>query len=117
MLVGFRNHLLFCQQFASCLFVHRVHDLLFFHFLFISEVDKILSAAHFFFFFLHMDTHVLFPSESQNLSVHLTLRPMSAIGVLFALVYQDRVPLSIALADYHPGTDEWRDVSTLKFKL
>uniref|UniRef100_A0A667YXI8 Growth arrest-specific 6 n=1 Tax=Myripristis murdjan TaxID=586833 RepID=A0A667YXI8_9TELE len=51
--------------------------------------------------------------DSQNLSVQLTLRPTSAIGVLFALVYQDSVPLSIALADYHPGTDEWRDVSTL----
>ncbi|XP_035507919.1 growth arrest-specific protein 6 [Morone saxatilis] len=47
--------------------------------------------------------------ESQNLSVRLTLRPTSAIGVLFALVHQDRVPLSIALADYHPDTDEWRD--------
>ncbi|KAF3832781.1 hypothetical protein F7725_026446 [Dissostichus mawsoni] len=47
--------------------------------------------------------------ESQNLSVQLTLRPTSAIGVLFALVHQDRVPLSIVLADYHPGTDEWRD--------
>ncbi|XP_029936929.1 growth arrest-specific protein 6 isoform X2 [Myripristis murdjan] len=47
--------------------------------------------------------------DSQNLSVQLTLRPTSAIGVLFALVYQDSVPLSIALADYHPGTDEWRD--------
>lgn len=35
------------------------------------------------------------------------------MGVLFALVHQDRVPLSIALADYHPGTDEWRDVSAL----
>uniref|UniRef100_A0A3B5KJS5 Growth arrest-specific 6 n=1 Tax=Takifugu rubripes TaxID=31033 RepID=A0A3B5KJS5_TAKRU len=41
--------------------------------------------------------------------VQLTLRPTSAIGVLFALVHQDRVPLSVALADYHPGTDEWRD--------
>ncbi|KAF3686564.1 Growth arrest-specific protein 6 [Channa argus] len=47
--------------------------------------------------------------ESQNLSIHLTLRPTSGIGVLFALVYQDKVPLSIALADYHSGTDEWRD--------
>lgn len=51
-------------------------------------------------------------SESQNLSVQLTLRPTSSIGVLFALVHQDRVPLSVALADYHPGTDEWRDVSS-----
>uniref|UniRef100_A0AAQ5ZQ50 Growth arrest-specific 6 n=1 Tax=Amphiprion ocellaris TaxID=80972 RepID=A0AAQ5ZQ50_AMPOC len=49
--------------------------------------------------------------ETQNLSIQLTLRPTSAIGVLFALVHQDRVPLSIALADYHPTTDEWRDVS------
>lgn len=56
---------------------------------------------------------VVFTSESQNLSVQLTLRPTSAIGVLFALVHQDTVPLSIALADYHPGTDEWRDVSSL----
>lgn len=47
--------------------------------------------------------------ESQNLSVHLTLNPTTAIGVLFALVHQDRVPLSIALADYNPVTDEWRD--------
>lgn len=47
--------------------------------------------------------------ELQNLSVQLILRPTSAIGVLFALVHQDRVPLSITLADYHPGMDEWRD--------
>uniref|UniRef100_A0A8P4KFM7 Growth arrest-specific protein 6 n=1 Tax=Dicentrarchus labrax TaxID=13489 RepID=A0A8P4KFM7_DICLA len=54
---------------------------------------------------------------STNLSVRLTLRPTSAIGVLFALVHQDRVPLAIALADYHPDTDEWRDVSTLELIL
>ncbi|XP_061891515.1 growth arrest-specific protein 6 [Entelurus aequoreus] len=47
--------------------------------------------------------------DSQNLSVHLTLYPTSAIGVLFALVHQDTVPLSIALADHHPATDDWRD--------
>uniref|UniRef100_A0AAX7TVY4 Growth arrest-specific 6 n=1 Tax=Astatotilapia calliptera TaxID=8154 RepID=A0AAX7TVY4_ASTCA len=41
--------------------------------------------------------------------VRLTLNPTTAIGVLFALVHQDRVPLSIALADYNPVTDEWRD--------
>uniref|UniRef100_A0AAQ4QP77 Growth arrest-specific 6 n=1 Tax=Gasterosteus aculeatus aculeatus TaxID=481459 RepID=A0AAQ4QP77_GASAC len=51
----------------------------------------------------------LFNISYGSLSVQLTLRPTSAIGVLFALVHQDRVPLSIALADYHPGTDEWRD--------
>ncbi len=60
---------------------------------------------------------VLILSESQNLSVKLNLRLTSAIGVLFALVHQDTVPLSIALADYHPGTDEWRDVSTLKLRF
>uniref|UniRef100_A0A8C8DVM8 Growth arrest-specific protein 6 n=1 Tax=Oryzias sinensis TaxID=183150 RepID=A0A8C8DVM8_9TELE len=47
--------------------------------------------------------------ESQNLTVQLTLLPLSGIGVLFALVHQDKVPLSIALADYNPLTDEWRD--------
>lgn len=56
---------------------------------------------------------VSLPSESQNLSVRLSLRPTSAVGVLLALVHQDRVPLSIALVDYHPGTQEWRDVSSL----
>lgn len=55
---------------------------------------------------------VLLTSESQNLSVDLTLRPTSAIGVLFALVHQDTVPFSIALTDYHPGLDDWQDVST-----
>lgn len=43
--------------------------------------------------------------------MRLKLRPTSAVGVLFALVHEDRVPLSIALADYNPDTDEWRDVS------
>lgn len=47
--------------------------------------------------------------ETKNLSVQLTLRPLSGIGVLFALVHQDKVPLSIALSDYNPTTDEWRD--------
>lgn len=55
-------------------------------------------------------------SDSQNLSVQLKLRPTSAVGVLLALVHQDRVPLSIALADYNPDTDEWRDVSSSKIK-
>lgn len=50
-------------------------------------------------------------ADCQNLSVRLKLRPTSAVGVLFALVHQDRVPFSIALADYNPDTDEWRDVS------
>uniref|UniRef100_A0A665TWI5 Growth arrest-specific 6 n=1 Tax=Echeneis naucrates TaxID=173247 RepID=A0A665TWI5_ECHNA len=54
---------------------------------------------------------------SYGTVVRLTLRPTTAIGVLFVLVHEDRVPLSIALADYHPGTDEWRDVSTLDLNL
>ncbi|TKS70311.1 Growth arrest-specific protein 6 [Collichthys lucidus] len=72
--------------FASSLFADKVPDPMFSHFLFLLTSDI-----------------------SQNLTVHLTLRPTSSIGVLFALVHQDRVPLSIALADYHPSTDEWRD--------
>uniref|UniRef100_A0A3B3ZC25 Growth arrest-specific 6 n=1 Tax=Periophthalmus magnuspinnatus TaxID=409849 RepID=A0A3B3ZC25_9GOBI len=48
-------------------------------------------------------------SDSLPLSVHMSLRATSGIGVLFALIHQDRVPLSVSLADYHPGTDEWRD--------
>ncbi|XP_017260679.1 growth arrest-specific protein 6 [Kryptolebias marmoratus] len=48
--------------------------------------------------------------EPKNLSIQVTLRPISAVGVLFALVYQDTVPLSVALSDYNPATDEWRDV-------
>lgn len=52
--------------------------------------------------------------DPQNLSVRLKLRPTSAVGVLFALVYEDRIPLSVALADYNPDTDEWRDVSDVK---
>lgn len=51
------------------------------------------------------------PLESKNLSIQMTLRPLSGIGVLFALVHQDKVPLSIALSDYNPTTQEWRDVS------
>ncbi|PWA18932.1 hypothetical protein CCH79_00004994 [Gambusia affinis] len=47
--------------------------------------------------------------ESKNLSIQMTLRPLSGIGVLFALVHQDKVPLSIALSDYNPTTQEWRD--------
>lgn len=60
---------------------------------------------------------VVFSSEPHNLSVQFTLRPTSAVGVLSALVHQDRVPLSIALADYHPGTDEWGDVSSFTSHL
>lgn len=45
--------------------------------------------------------------DNQTLSVHVTLRAASSMGVLFALVRQDRVPFSISLSDYHPGTLQW----------
>uniref|UniRef100_A0A8C6PEY9 Growth arrest specific 6 n=1 Tax=Nothobranchius furzeri TaxID=105023 RepID=A0A8C6PEY9_NOTFU len=48
--------------------------------------------------------------ESKNLSIQMSVRPVSATGVLFALVYQDKVPLSISLSDYNPTSDEWGDV-------
>uniref|UniRef100_A0A1A8KF73 Growth arrest-specific 6 n=1 Tax=Nothobranchius kuhntae TaxID=321403 RepID=A0A1A8KF73_NOTKU len=48
--------------------------------------------------------------ESKNLSIQMSLHPVSATGVLFALVYQDKVPLSISLSDYNPTSDEWGDV-------
>ncbi|XP_028972428.1 growth arrest-specific protein 6 isoform X2 [Esox lucius] len=47
--------------------------------------------------------------ESQSLSVQLSVRPASTVGVLLALVYQDSVPLSIALSDYHRDSQEWRE--------
>lgn len=45
--------------------------------------------------------------DNQTLSVHVTLRAASSMGVLFALVRQDRVPFSISLSDYHPETLQW----------
>uniref|UniRef100_A0A1A8BU46 Growth arrest-specific 6 n=1 Tax=Nothobranchius kadleci TaxID=1051664 RepID=A0A1A8BU46_NOTKA len=48
--------------------------------------------------------------ESKNLSIQMSVRPVSATGVLFALVYQDKVPLSISLSDYNPTSDVWGDV-------
>ncbi|KAJ8255708.1 hypothetical protein COCON_G00195720 [Conger conger] len=42
-------------------------------------------------------------SDSQVFSLQLTLRPASNTGVLFALVRQDSVPLSVSLSHYHPG--------------
>ncbi|KAL1021714.1 hypothetical protein UPYG_G00017080 [Umbra pygmaea] len=47
--------------------------------------------------------------ESPSLNVLLTLRPACTLGVLFALVYQDSVPLSISLSDYHRDSQEWRE--------
>lgn len=49
--------------------------------------------------------------DTQVLSVQLTIRPASTTGVLFALVRQDTVPLSISFSDYHSGTKQWAQVS------
>lgn len=49
--------------------------------------------------------------DTQVLSVQLTIRPASTAGVLFALVRQDTVPLSISFSDYHSGTKQWAGVS------
>ncbi|TRY92739.1 hypothetical protein DNTS_024826 [Danionella cerebrum] len=53
--------------------------------------------------------------DGEMLSVHLTLLPASCIGVLFALVHQDRVPFSISLSDHHPSTMEWSEHVLLSF--
>ncbi|XP_016312357.1 growth arrest-specific protein 6 [Sinocyclocheilus anshuiensis] len=53
--------------------------------------------------------------DNQSLSVHVTLRPASSVGVLFALVRQDRVPFSVSLSDYHPGTLEWTEHVLVSF--
>ncbi|XP_067260847.1 growth arrest-specific protein 6 [Chanodichthys erythropterus] len=53
--------------------------------------------------------------DDQKLHVHMTLRPASSVGVLFALVRQDRVPFSISLSDYHPGTLEWTEHVLVSF--
>ncbi|XP_059408284.1 growth arrest-specific protein 6 [Carassius carassius] len=53
--------------------------------------------------------------DNQMLSVHVTLRPASSVGVLFALVRQDRVPFSISLSDYHPRTLEWTEHVLVSF--
>ncbi|KAG7273676.1 hypothetical protein CRUP_017429 [Coryphaenoides rupestris] len=47
--------------------------------------------------------------DYQNLSVDLTVRPTSGMGVLFSVVHQDIVRFSVSLADYHPAMDTWRD--------
>lgn len=58
-----------------------------------------------------VNDNILLPvGDNQTLSVHVTLRPASSMGVLFALVRQDRVPFSISLSDYHPGTLQWTEV-------
>lgn len=53
--------------------------------------------------------------DTQVLSVQLTIRPASTIGVLFALVRQDTVPLSISFSDYHSGTKQWAEYIVVSF--
>uniref|UniRef100_A0A9J7ZJE0 Growth arrest-specific 6 n=2 Tax=Cyprinus carpio TaxID=7962 RepID=A0A9J7ZJE0_CYPCA len=53
--------------------------------------------------------------DSQMLSVHVTLRPASSVGVLFALVRQDGVPFAVSLSDYHPGTLKWTEHVLVSF--
>ncbi|XP_056320023.1 growth arrest-specific protein 6 [Danio aesculapii] len=65
------------------------------------EDHSAFYPGHGFAFFNH--SH----GDNQTLSVHVTLRAASSMGVLFALVRQDRVPFSISLSDYHPGTLQW----------
>uniref|UniRef100_A0A8C9R680 Growth arrest-specific 6 n=1 Tax=Scleropages formosus TaxID=113540 RepID=A0A8C9R680_SCLFO len=52
----------------------------------------------------------LFNLNSQVMNIQLTLRPASALGVLFALVRQDGVPLSVSLSNYHPSKKLWQEV-------
>ncbi|XP_072512772.1 growth arrest-specific protein 6 [Salminus brasiliensis] len=53
--------------------------------------------------------------DTQMLSVKLTIRPASTMGVLFALVRQDHVPLSISLSDYHSGKKIWAEHILVSF--
>uniref|UniRef100_A0A8C9WIZ8 Growth arrest-specific 6 n=1 Tax=Scleropages formosus TaxID=113540 RepID=A0A8C9WIZ8_SCLFO len=48
-------------------------------------------------------------ADSQVMNIQLTLRPASALGVLFALVRQDGVPLSVSLSNYHPSKKLWQE--------
>ncbi|XP_056595084.1 growth arrest-specific protein 6 [Triplophysa dalaica] len=67
------------------------------------EDHSAFYPGHGFAFFNH--SH----GDNQTLRIQLTLRPASSMGVLFALVHQDRVPFSISLSDYHPATLEWKE--------
>ena len=42
-------------------------------------------------------------SESWNVGVHMNIRPSSSTGVIFALVYNNTVPLSIAVVTQGEG--------------
>ncbi|KAL6481450.1 hypothetical protein MHYP_G00095300 [Metynnis hypsauchen] len=53
--------------------------------------------------------------DTQMLSIQLTIRPTSTIGVLLALVRQDHVPLSISLSTYHSGKKEWAEHILVSF--
>ncbi|KAL4636271.1 growth arrest-specific protein 6 isoform X1 [Arapaima gigas] len=49
-------------------------------------------------------------ARSPVMNVQLRLRPASSLGVLFALIRQDGVPLSISLSNYHPSKKLWQEV-------
>ncbi|XP_059409416.1 growth arrest-specific protein 6-like [Carassius carassius] len=73
------------------------------------EDHSAFYPGHGFAFFNH--SH----GDAQTLRVHVTLRPASSVGVLFALVHHDRVPFSISLSDYHPGTLAWSEHVLVSF--
>lgn len=65
------------------------------------EDHSTFYTGHGFAFFNH--SH----GDNQTLRIHLSVRPVSNMGVLLALIHHDRVPFSISLSDYHPNTLEW----------
>ncbi|KAI4891035.1 hypothetical protein NFI96_013892 [Prochilodus magdalenae] len=74
-----------------------------------SEDHSSFYPGHGFAYFNH--SH----GEAQMLSIQLTIRPASAMGVLFALVRQDHVPFSISLSNYHSGKMVWAEHILVSF--
>ncbi|XP_017557353.1 growth arrest-specific protein 6 [Pygocentrus nattereri] len=74
-----------------------------------SENHSSFYPGHGFAYFNH--SH----GDTQMLSIQLTIRPTSTIGVLLALVRQDHVPLSISLSTYHSGKKEWAEHILVSF--
>uniref|UniRef100_A0A3B1JEH8 Growth arrest specific 6 n=1 Tax=Astyanax mexicanus TaxID=7994 RepID=A0A3B1JEH8_ASTMX len=74
-----------------------------------SEDHSSFYPGHGFAYFNH--SH----GDTQTLSIQLTIRPTSTMGVLFALVRQDHVPLSISLSDYHSGKKAWNEYILVSF--
>uniref|UniRef100_A0A8B9JQR2 Growth arrest-specific 6 n=1 Tax=Astyanax mexicanus TaxID=7994 RepID=A0A8B9JQR2_ASTMX len=74
-----------------------------------SEDHSSFYPGHGFAYFNH--SH----GDTQTLRIQLTIRPASTMGVLFALVRQDHVPLSISLSDYHSGKKAWNEYILVSF--